>query len=343
MYSVVLAALLTAGASAPDHGWKSCHGCYGAAYGGCYGVCYGGWGGCYGGCSGCWGCGGCYGGCSGCWGCNGCFGGASCYGCYGSWSCFGGCCGTWSSAYGGCSGYSSCYGYSGSMSSCHGCAGGWAPASGGCAGFSSNAPVVEHGHHHHAAPVMNHAAPVLPQPTNGEVKAERMPATVVIKAASAVKISVNGQETKRNNEVESFSTPKLTPGKTYAYEVVAEIKHEGKVYTSNKRVLVKAGQQSEVDFGDMSAVIAEAQAQVARITVIMPRGGKLFVDGQEQKTKGQEQTFDTPKLAKGKSYFYVIKVEVPAGKDVDARTERVNVQAGKEVTVDFRNQFVAQR
>jgi uncharacterized protein (TIGR03000 family) len=99
MYSVVLAAVLTAGTSTPDFG---CHGCYGCH--GCHGCS-----GCYGGCSGAfYGCSGCYGGCHGCYGssCYGCYG-SSCYGCYGS-SCHG-CHGT--IVYG-------CYG------SCHGCCGG---------------------------------------------------------------------------------------------------------------------------------------------------------------------------------------------------------------------------
>lgn len=71
MYSLVLAAMLTAGSTTPSwchgcHGCYSCHGCYGCYSCGCYG-CYG----CYGG--------GCYGGYYG--GCYGCYGG--CYGCYG--------------------------------------------------------------------------------------------------------------------------------------------------------------------------------------------------------------------------------------------------------------------
>ncbi len=92
MYSLVLAAMLTAGADAPAWG----RGCCGGCCGGCYG--------CYGGCRGGWGCCGCYGGCCGCYGggCYGCYGGG-CYGCGGGYAygCYGGCYG------GGCYG---CYG-----------------------------------------------------------------------------------------------------------------------------------------------------------------------------------------------------------------------------------------
>lgn len=100
MYSVLLMAALSTGASTPatffHHGW---HG----GYGGC-----GGWG--------CWGCTGCWGGHRG-WGCNGGYGGAGhgsgwgCNGCYGSW-------GHWGTCYG-CHGCYGCYG-------CYGCGGGTA-------------------------------------------------------------------------------------------------------------------------------------------------------------------------------------------------------------------------
>lgn len=88
MYSVVLMAALTTGASAPD--W--CHGCWGGR--GCQGC----WS-CYGGCHGCWGCYGGGGSGGGCWGCySGCY--AGCWACYGGggggggtyyWGCYGGC------------------------------------------------------------------------------------------------------------------------------------------------------------------------------------------------------------------------------------------------------------
>ena len=76
MYSVVLAAMLTTGSTAPawgGSGWYNYGGCYGCR-GSCHG-CYGS--SCYGCCGGCYGCYGCYGCCGGCYGC--------CGGCYGCW------------------------------------------------------------------------------------------------------------------------------------------------------------------------------------------------------------------------------------------------------------------
>jgi uncharacterized protein (TIGR03000 family) len=312
MYSVVLATVLTAGAAAPDLGWRShgCGGCYGAAYGGCYGVCYGGWGSCYG-CNGCFG--GCYGGCYG--GCGGCFGG-----CWGSWYGCHGCYG-WNGCHG-------CYGCNGGYYGCHGCYGG---------GYVVPAvPVVP------AQPEYLPRGSAAPYYAPGTaVVATKRPATVLIKAASDVTVTVNGQATNRKTESETFRTPDLQVGRTYAYDVVAEAKRDGKTIVARKRVEVRAGQQSEVNFGDMSEAAAY-KAETARVTVLLPKDGTLFVDGKEYGNSAK-QTFDTPKLAQGKTYFYILKVEVKAEKKAAPLTKRVTVEAGKDVTVDFRSDNMVSR
>jgi uncharacterized protein (TIGR03000 family) len=182
--------------------------------------------------------------------------------------------------------------------------------------------------------------PIYPGPVsngNGHV-GTKQPAQVVIKAATDVKVSFNGTATNRKTAEETFKTPDLQPGRTYAYDVVAQVSKDGKTYTTSKKITVRAGERSEVSFGDANEVIAAAQAEKARITVLLPEGGKLYVDGQERGTNATKQTFDTPKLTKGKTYYYTLKVELKASNS-GAKTQRVNVEAGKDVTVDFRSMF----
>ncbi len=360
MYSIVLATVLTAGSTAPDLGWRtgcygcwgcsgcygysSCYGCYGCSgcygcWGGCYGYssCYGCWGGCYGGCyGGCWGCSGCYGcsgysSCYGCWG--GCYGG--CSGCYGG--CWGGCYGSWGYACSGCYGYSSCYG-------CGGCWGGW--GCGGCYGVSYGCEGYGCAGLGYAGPVDRPMMKKIEDGKNGkdgkdgegDVRASE-PATVVVKAPRDVTVTFNGQETTRSSEVESFQTPALAPGRTYAYSVKAEVVRDGKKVSRSKRILVRAGGRSRVDFSDLDSASASADSDndSARVTVLLPAGSKLYVDGRVYGTNSK-QTFTTPKLAKGKLYYYTMKAERLSDNKADSR--RVTVQAGKEVTVDFRDRSV---
>jgi uncharacterized protein (TIGR03000 family) len=180
----------------------------------------------------------------------------------------------------------------------------------------------------------------LKKPKNDKDKDEASfgtPATVVIKAPADVTISFNGQVTTRRSNEESFQTPRLAPGRTYAYQVKAEALRDGKPVTQSKRVTVQGGGRTIVDFTDLGTTAVSSDNASARVTVLVPSGSKLYVDGKDYGTNSR-QTFTTPKLEKGKVYYYTVKVENPeTGK---AQSRRINVEAGKEVTVDLRDRSV---
>jgi uncharacterized protein (TIGR03000 family) len=165
-----------------------------------------------------------------------------------------------------------------------------------------------------------------------------VPAMVMVKAATDVKVTFNGVATNRRSEEEVFLTPDLRPGRTYAYQVKAEAYRDGKKVTRTRRVLVRAGTRSRVDFSDMGTAVASNDGESARVTVLLPQDTRLYIAGKAYGTTSK-QTFTTPRLKKGKSYHYSIKAERLDDGQADVR--RVNVQAGKEVTVDFRQRNLA--
>jgi len=322
MYAIVLAATMTAGTAAADlHHRGGCHGCYGGCSGNAFSACYG----CCGGIS--WGCHGCYG-CYGasCYGCYGssCFG---CCGCYGA-ACFGGCGGCWgSSLYGAAlGGYGAAWGGGvwyeayGGFGGCGGCFGG---CFGGCTGYYGAAfPSYFPGHA---------KGPGYVPPANGG-KLEigtGAPATVVVKAPLAATVKANGEVTTRRAAEESFQTPALVAGKAFAYNFEATLKKDGKTLTASRRVTVQAGGRAVVDFSDLGAEEAPA-----KVTVLLPEGAKLTVNGVVYGS-GARQSFDTPKLAKGKRYFYTVEAERKQGGRAVTEKRRITVEAGKAVTVDF--------
>jgi uncharacterized protein (TIGR03000 family) len=230
MYSIVLAAMLTAGpAAAPawGHGYGCCGGynafsccggcCGGYSYGCCGGYSYG-----------------CCGGYSSCFGCCG----------YSSYSSYYGCCGGWQPSY-----YSSCWGS---------CGGGWQPVysygcCGGCCGGAVVAPAP-------TAPVM----PKLAEPKKEASAAA--PATVVVKAPLDVHVTVNGKPAERTKAEQVFTTPNLEPGRTYSYEFQAEAIRDGKAVTRTRKVIVKAGQESKADFSDLTQADGPAHVTIAAPT-----------------------------------------------------------------------------
>jgi uncharacterized protein (TIGR03000 family) len=297
MYSVVLATVLTAGGTAPDCHFSmsfGCHGCHGCS------------GGCYGGCSG-----GCYG---GCWGCSG---GSGCSGCYGCWG------GSYGSGYG--SGYSypsywTCYGscYGSCFGSCYG----------GCYG-GYGVPVIP------SETITTTPQKTAPAEQKKEQKPEgslesrrKAPATVLVKVPANARLSVNGLPTAIKGSEQLFATPDLEAGRTYAYNFQVETVQDGKTVSRTRRLIVQAGQRTEVDLN-------EAQADTARITVKLPADGRVIVDGIAFTTKDGTRTFETPKLEPGRSYYYTLRAEVDRDGKTQTEDKRVVVEAGKEVRVDF--------
>ena len=99
-----------------------------------------------------------------------------------------------------------------------------------------------------------------------------------------------------------------------------------------------AGSRLLVDFSDLGTAAVSNEGESARVTVLLPRGTQLSINGKVYGTTSK-QSFTIPRLKKGKSYHYSIKAERLDDGQVDVR--RVNVQAGKEVTVDFRQRDLA--
>jgi uncharacterized protein (TIGR03000 family) len=73
----------------------------------------------------------------------------------------------------------------------------------------------------------------------------------------------------------------------------------------------------------------------AKVIVQLPNDAKLYVDDQPIKTSDERQTFSTPQLDRGQTYYYEVRAEaVRDGKTV-TETKRVLIRAGEEVTVSF--------
>jgi uncharacterized protein (TIGR03000 family) len=165
-------------------------------------------------------------GCSG-YSCGGCYGGYGCHGCHGYHGCYGGygCYsgGGWGGCYGGWSGYGSC-------------AGCW----GGVPG-----PVV---------------APLSTPPVEKKKESRlEQPARLLVELPTDAKLYVDDTPMRTSKDRREFRTPPLQVGQTYYYILKAEIVRDGETITETKRVLVKAGDQVQANFGDMSAAIAKAK------------------------------------------------------------------------------------
>jgi uncharacterized protein (TIGR03000 family) len=177
------------------------------------------------------------------------------------------------------------------------------------------------------------AMPTLPAPTQ-EVHVGS-PATVVVKAPTDVRLTVNGQPTTLRGTQETFSSPNLEPGRSYSYLFKAEAVRDGKTVSLTRRVVVRAGQEARVDLTNLESGNGLPE-DVARVTVLVPATAELFIDGVRYPSTSEKRSFETPRLEPGRSYYYTLRAEVTRDGQPRSESQRVIVRGGKEVTVDFK-------
>jgi uncharacterized protein (TIGR03000 family) len=78
-------------------------------------------------------------------------------------------------------------------------------------------------------------------------------AMVIIAAPEGVRVTVNGKAIAMKSAEEKFITPELEPDANYSYLVTAEAVRDGQVVSKTRKVMVKAGLESRVDFRELAA------------------------------------------------------------------------------------------
>ena len=85
------------------------------------------------------------------------------------------------------------------------------------------------------------------------------------------------------------------------------------------------------------AAAPQQKAAPARVTVQLPSDARLKIDETVCPLTSETRTFDTPPLEPGKAYYYILTAEVTRGSEPVVEKQRVIVEAGKAVTVEFKN------
>ena len=81
---------------------------------------------------------------------------------------------------------------------------------------------------------------------------------------------------------------------------------------------------------------AETAPAPAKVTFVVPTGVRILVnDTVPVRVTAETPMFKTPPLTAGKHYFYVFKAEIEQDGKILSDSQRVEVVAGREVTVDF--------
>ena len=170
-----------------------------------------------------------------------------------------------------------------------------------------------------------------PGPETTDTSLENEVAVLNLRLPKDASVFVNGRLTSTPGSFRSYVSRNLKPGKTYNYEVRAEVEREGKKLTRTKVVQLVAGNNKTFNMsfdGD--------QAPITSVTLFVPENAKVSLGGVETDAKGAMRYFSTTKLANGEAwedYRVLVSVEVD-GKTVQ-RERVINVNAGDSVNLRF--------
>jgi uncharacterized protein (TIGR03000 family) len=203
----------------------------------------------------------------------------------------------------------------------------------------------------------------LAPPTN----TERARGTVVVKLPADATLYAEGRPLSLTSGERTFVTPPLPTGRDYTYSFRAEYVRDGETISQSKRVAVRPGQSATVEFADLTLAKADAKpdpvpltrptsaraepvsqpanpftggpvptaVERARITVKLPPGATLYVDGKRNDRTELVREFSTPALMPGREYAYLMKAEVTRNGRPESQFTKVTFRAGEIVTVDF--------
>jgi uncharacterized protein (TIGR03000 family) len=78
------------------------------------------------------------------------------------------------------------------------------------------------------------------------------PAQVTVRLPAEARLWVDGAPCPLTSDTRTFATPGLTPGREYVYIMRAEAIRDGQTITQTQRIVLAAGRQVNVTFGDLA-------------------------------------------------------------------------------------------
>lgn len=163
--------------------------------------------------------------------------------------------------------------------------------------------------------------------SNGQNDGDAVYITVALPANA--KIHVNGNPTTSTGSVRQFVSRGLTSGKSYRFNVRAEVESaNGQLLSEEKELVVTAGQREQVQF----AFATDVQPIETALTLNVPDDAQVTLAGNDTKMRGTARTFRTSQLRPG-DVWDDYEVEVRVGEQI--KRQNVRLIAGDKLELSF--------
>jgi uncharacterized protein (TIGR03000 family) len=172
-----------------------------------------------------------------------------------------------------------------------------------------------------------------PTPSLGEARTSANQATFVVRLPDDARLLADGTIIPGRGAVRVFVTPPLDPSREFFYELAIEVDRSGKVLRDQQTVKFQAGKTANVTFGEPKAETPAPPpaGKTARISVRVPHGAALYVEGQQW----AGAVIQTPPLDPHQTHYYQLRAEVVQNGRVAVVTREVAFRAGQDVVVDL--------
>jgi len=154
---------------------------------------------------------------------------------------------------------------------------------------------------------------------------------LMVSLPANARVLVNGKGTTSTGSVRQFVSRGLVPGKTYKFEVRAELDAaDGQIVTEDKTILVSAGSQEQLQFA-----FADSAAPVATsLSLNVPEGAKVSLSGNPTRATGTHRVYQTSQLKVGEVWEdYTVEVEMEG--QVKRQSIRLIGGDSLQLTFDF--------
>ena len=160
---------------------------------------------------------------------------------------------------------------------------------------------------------------------------------LVVEVPEDATLLINGRETNLSGTVRNFVSAGLSDDEQYDYTISMRVTRGGKVEEQTRTVSVSGGQRHEVAFAAPQAPATPLPATVAvttSLTLRVPEGAKVWIEGQPTAKEGAVREFLTSALEAGETWEgYEVKVAmVVDGRSIET-TKRIDLIGGKAIDV----------
>ncbi|MEI8369091.1 MAG: TIGR03000 domain-containing protein [Planctomycetia bacterium] len=158
---------------------------------------------------------------------------------------------------------------------------------------------------------------------------------LVVEVPEDATLLVNGRETNLSGTVRNFVSAGLSDDEQYDYTISMRVTRGGKVEEQTRTVSVSGGQRHVVAFAAPQAPATPLPATVAvttSLTLRVPEGAKVWIEGQPTAKEGAVREFLTSALHAGETWEgYEVKVAmVVDGRSIET-TKRIDLIGGKAI------------